>query len=315
MQQIEFRAMGSAILIALDTDDTRAADALAQTPTWFAEWEARLSRFRAESELSALNRASGEPVRVSATLGQAIQTALDAARASDGLITPTLLDALQAAGYDRSFEQIGGAPVSPTRTPAVVADWRAIEWNAATHTLRVPRGVHLDLGGVAKGWAAEQAAHRLVAIAPVMVDAGGDLAITGARANGEPWPIAVLDPLQPANDLALLMIERGGVATSGRDYRRWERNGKAQHHIIDPRTGAPAETDVLSATVIAPTTPQAEVAAKVAFILGSRAGSAWLRARRYAGLLVLENGRTAHTPEFENFLWRAPNSNLVGVTQ
>lgn len=306
MQQIEFRAMGCHMLAAIDADDARAADALARVPTWFAEWETPLSRFRAESELSLLNRASGETVRVSATLRQVIQAALDAARASDGLITPTLLDALQAAGYDRSFEQIAGARHAPNPAPAPGADWRAIEWDAATGTIRVPRGVHLDLGGIAKGWAAEQAAQRLAEIAPAMIDAGGDLAISGALSNGERWPIAVLDPLHPESDLALLMIARGGVATSGRDYRRWERNGKPQHHIIDPRTGAPAETDVLSATVIAPTATQAEVAAKVAFILGRRAGMDWLRAHQYPGLLVLEDGRTAHTAALENLLWRAP---------
>jgi thiamine biosynthesis lipoprotein len=314
MQRLEFRAMGCQMLAIIDSDDASASEALSQAPIWFAEWEASLSRFRDDSELSALNRAEGKPFRVSATMWQVLQAAMRAANRSDGLVTPTLLDTLQAAGYDRSFESIETS-VPSARAPAFrpIADWRAIKLDAKTQTVRLPRGMHLDFGGVAKGWAADQAAQRLAAVAPALVDAGGDIAISDTCANGAPWPIAVADPLNPDSDLEMLMIDHGGVATSGRDYRRWLRNGKWQHHIIDPRTGAPAETDVLSATVIAPTTTAAEVAAKVALILGSQKGLQWIETRSdLAGLLVLEDGRIArsgrmdddilndHAPSLEN---------------
>ncbi len=305
MRQIEFRAMGCEMLAAIDTDDLSAARAIAQVPTWFAQWESALSRFRTESELSRINRASGETIQVSETFWQVLQIALSAAQASDGLVTPTLLDALNAAGYDRSFEQIAPSSNLGSQKPPPVANWQLIECDAPARTMRVPHGVHLDFGGVAKGWAADQAARRLAEIAPAIVDAGGDIAVSGIMANGDAYPIAVLDPFNPAADLTTLFVDQGGIATSGRDYRHWERNGQPQHHIIDPRTGQPAETDILSATVIAPTTHQAEVAAKVALILGSHAGAKWLDARAdYAGLFVLENGTVLKTARLANYEWR-----------
>ena len=106
MQRLEFRAMGCQMLAVIDSDNASASEVLAQVPVWFAEWEASLSRFRDDSELSALNRADGKSIRVSETMRQVLQGALRAASRSDGLVTPTMLDALQAAGYDRSFESI-----------------------------------------------------------------------------------------------------------------------------------------------------------------------------------------------------------------
>ncbi|HEX7588211.1 MAG TPA: FAD:protein FMN transferase, partial [Anaerolineae bacterium] len=183
------------------------------------------------------------------------------------------------------------------------ANWRQIKLDAKTQTVRLPRWMHLDFGGVAKGWAADQAVRRLSTIAPALVDAGGDIAISAARALGEPWPIAVADPIHPDADLEMLMLTHGGVATSGRDYRRWQRNGKWQHHIIDPRTGFPAETDVLSVTVIAPTTVSAEIAAKVALILGSQRGLQWIEARtELAGLLVLEGGQILRSRRMNDYV-------------
>ncbi len=303
MQRLDFRAMGCQMLAVVDSDEANAIDALAQVPTWFEEWEASLSRFRPESELNQLNAAPDRAVRVSATLWQVLQESLSAARASAGLVTPAVLDAVQAAGYDRSFELLD-ARESDGAESMLVADWRAIKFDPDAQTVRLPRGVRLDFGGIAKGWAADEAARRLSAYAPALIDAGGDIAVSGAMASGARWPIAVTDPMQPDRDLALLMIGADAVATSGRDYRRWQHNGKAAHHIIDPRTGQPAVTDVLTATVIAPTTRKAEVAAKVALILGSDQGWRWIEARgELAGLLVLEDGQVIRSQRLDDYVW------------
>ena len=313
MQRLDFKAMGCHMFAALDSDDSGASEALTQVPVWFEEWEASLSRFRAESELSALNRAAGRRVPVSETLWQALQESIRAARDSGGLVTPTVLDAVMAAGYDRSFEviqsqpQIHGGGAHPAEDWAIshhVGDWQAIEMDARAHTVRLPTGMHLDFGGVAKGWAADQAARRFSEMAPALVDAGGDIAISAPRANGERWPIAVADPFKDEADLELLMIDQGGVATSGRDYRRWLRDAKWQHHIVDPRTGAPAETDILTATVIAPTVAQAETAAKALLILGSQAGLPWIETRgELAALAVLEDGRVLRSRKLDDYVW------------
>jgi thiamine biosynthesis lipoprotein len=150
---------------------------------------------------------------------------------------------------------------------------------------------------VAKGWAADQAARRLSGFGPALVDAGGDIAVSGPRTGAAPWTIGVANPFFPDDELETLLLAGGaGVATSGRDYRRWQRNGQWYHHILDPRTGRPAETDVLTATVVAPTAAQAEVAAKVVLILGRQQGLAWLAARpALAACLVLQDGRLLRT--------------------
>ncbi|MBI5301658.1 MAG: FAD:protein FMN transferase [Chloroflexi bacterium] len=350
MVRLEFRAMGCQMLAMVDSDHARAEQTLAQVPVWFEAWEQSLSRFRVDSELNRLNAHAGESFQVSEILGQVLEQALIAARISDGLVTPAVLNALERAGYDRNFELIQTRePASPSSiglcqsranlsfraereilfpserrfllaktarrndndnalpsSIAPVADWRAIEYDAETRVVCLPREMRLDLGGIAKGWAADQAARRLSQVAPALVDAGGDIAISGPLANGEPWQIAVADPFNPDGDVERLVIDAGGVATSGRDYRNWKMGERVYHHIIDPHTGQPAETDVVSATVIAPSALQAETAAKVALILGHAAGMRWLNARPLlAGLLVLDDHRVVASARLDDFVWRA----------
>lgn len=310
MRQFRFRAMGSDVLGVIDAEPMATAWRLESLPEWFRERESRLSRFLPDSELSRLNGASGRPFPASPVLWEAVGAALEAARWSEGLVTPTVLEALERVGYDRTFEQLahgegrgrGGAEEDsrPRRCP----DWREVGRDEPTHSLLLPSGVRLDLGGTAKGGAADAAAKWLSEEGPALVDAGGDVAVSGPRRDGEPWAIGVADPLHPERQLALLLLEAGGVATSGRDFRRWSQGGRKRHHLIDPRTGQPARTDVLSATAIAGSALQAEVAAKVALLRGSREGLAWLESRpELAGLLVLEDGTVLRSRRLGPFLW------------
>jgi thiamine biosynthesis lipoprotein len=307
VQKLEFRAMGCHMLAALDMDSPPAAARLAQAPGWFESWEGALSRFRADSELSRLNRSAGRPAPVSKVLWQVIQAAMFAAESSEGLVTPAILPALEAAGYDQTFELVGQGPSWEGRLaglPSGCGDWRTVECDASARVVRLPAGLRLDLGGIAKGWAADAAARRLRSLGPALVDAGGDVAASGPRADGQPWPVGVADPLHPGQTIALLALGRGGVATSGRDYRRWQADGVWRHHILDPRTGQPAETDILAATVVGPSAAQSEVAAKAALILGGRDGLAWLEARPdFAGLLALEDGRVLVSRRMNDYLW------------
>ncbi len=308
-----FHAMGCTMLAALDSDAPDAASKLASVAERFATWEQQLSRFRQDSELSELNRRTGEWVPVSDVLWQVLQSALQAAEASAGLVTPTLLTALEAAGYDQSFEHVRVADGQSVRQASVPQsyDWRAVRLDATKRAVRLPQGMRLDLGGIAKGWSAEQAAHWLSAYGPALVDAGGDIAVSGPRADGSGWPVGIADPRQPDAQLDLLMLYSGGVATSGRDYRRWQHNARWQHHILDPRTNKPTVTDVLSATVIAPTMREAEMAAKVVCILGSRAGLQWLEAHPpLAGLLVCEDGSTCRSQNLRHYIWSEEYSHV-----
>jgi thiamine biosynthesis lipoprotein len=307
MRQHEFRAMGCQMLAVLDMEAPAAAERLAEVPGWFAEWERRLSRVRDDSELSELNRHAGGPVQVSDILWDVVKTALQAAQRSHGLVTPTMLAELERAGYDRSFDLLDThAPAGslPPTTPS--GDWNAVVLRLGSRSICLPPGVRLDLGGVAKGWAADRAAHQLGAHGPALIDAGGDIAVSGPMADGSPWPIGVADPTELDGQIELLLLASGGIATSGRDYRRWRQGGSWQHHIIDPRTGHPAVTDVLSATVVASSAREAEMAAKTVLILGSRAGLAWIEARpSLAALLVLEERRIVRSSRLEHFTWQA----------
>ncbi len=301
MQRLEFRAMGCHMTVVLDADQHTAS--LDTVPVWFEAWEQALSRFRADSELSRLNQHAGRWVRVSTTLWDVIHLALLAARWTDGLISPTILNALEAAGYDRTFDQISAAD-----RPIVAqsdGQWRSIQRQSLKRSIYLPLNGRLDLGGVAKGWAADRAAKKLGAHGPALIDAGGDIAISGPRLDGSPWPIGVSNPFQPDQPFETLKIEQGGVATSGKDYRRWLRAGQWQHHLIDPRTGLPAQTDVLSATVIAPTTFEAEIAAKVIAISGSEYGLTWLEEQPdYAAVIVREDGRAVYSAQMNRYLWK-----------
>lgn len=316
MQRLEFRAMGSHMLAILDSDTSEAADILSLVPHWFADWEQRLSRFRADSELTQLNRSPERRVPVSTPVWEVLQLARWAEHASAGLVTPMLLEALETAGYDRSFDVRADActplhppvtrqsPAALTDRRALTVDWHAIDMDPHARSVRLPAGKRLDLGGIAKGWAAHRAIQLLAAYGPVLVDAGGDVAVSGPLSDGSPWPIGVADPAALDRQIDLLMLSAGAVATSGRDYRRWQQNGVWKHHILDPRTGRPAETEVLSATVIAPTTYEAEMAAKVTLILGGRDGLAWLDKRpAYAGLLVLEDGQVLYSLRMQDYRW------------
>lgn len=309
MRLIQFRAMGCHIEARLDTDDEKTAIVLAQVPAWFEAWEQALSRFRPDSEINQLNAQAGQgAVPVSETVWDVLHAALAAANATDGLVTPTILPALKEAGYTTSFDELPKSqPVGAAPDPQAIIQsaqaWRDIRTNPVRRTVALPPGVQLDFGGIAKGWAAEEAAKRLGRYAPALVDAGGDIAVSGPQRNGHPWLILVASPFDDG-DIDAIALAGGVVATSGRDYRRWLKGTQWQHHIIDPRTGRPADTDLVSVTVIARTAVRAELAAKSVLILGSEAGMRWLEAQKdLAALLVRETGDVLPSPFWHLFRW------------
>ncbi len=305
MKTFTFQAMGSKIFIAADSHDPSAISEIEKAESWFGEWEQSLSRFRLNSELSLLNRHPGVAIKLSNTLFRVLTTALEAETLSGGLVTPTILPDLLASGYSMDFDElssrdgftIGQNLLGPMTTDPIKFDRRA-------RTVTLPFGSQLDFGGIAKGWAAHQTMTRLSPIAPVLVDAGGDIAISGPRSDGSAWPIGVANPFEIGNVLELVMVTSGGLATSGRDYRRWKFNSLWQHHIIDPRTRHPADTDVLTATVLADNVMHAEVYVKTALILGSEAGTKWLDQQQDVQyLLLLENGKIVRNSGFIQKQW------------
>jgi len=302
LHRLPFHAMGCQMLAIVEQDSNDAAGILARVPDWFEEWEQVLSRFRINSELSSLNRTADQPVSVSQTLWDVFMASLEAEQATNGLVTPSVLEAVEMAGYDRPFDELMGS-LGYLGVWAKIHPLSVVIYNEERQTICLPPEIRLDFGGIAKGWAAHQTVERLKASGPALMNAGGDIAISGPRLNNDPWLVGISNPFEPDKDIVSLRLHGGGVATSGKDRRRWMRGDILSHHIIDPRTGQPAETDILTTTIIAPTVMEAEAAAKAVFLLGSNAGLDWIEADTgLAGSLVLDDGQVIASQRLEKYL-------------
>jgi thiamine biosynthesis lipoprotein len=278
----EFQAMGTTIELLLEADDEeQAQSAFRAVEEEFERLEAMLSRFRPDSELSQLNR-DGR-ILAPPDLERVVGLALEARERTSGRFDPTVYDALTQAGYDRSFEQ-----VEPDAAADAAADAEddsrqgarcggLVTIDPATGWIEIEPGFHIDLGGIGKGYAVDRAIEILAVVGPCVVNAGGDLAVRGDR----PWPIGV-------EDGPTLELTRGAIATSGRDRRHWRRGDKERHHLIDPATGRPAETDLVRVTVVASTATEADVLAKTLFLGGEQEAAA----AGVPALLVSADGRT-----------------------
>ena len=290
--------------VACEDRDT-ASEALARMRRFIEAAEQTMSRFRPDSELSGLNCRSGEVTRVSEMLLEVIGHAVDAAAKSDGIYDPTVLSALMAAGYDRSFELVAESDASSTSVTlaSTLGLYREIEIDRSARTVRMPRGAQIDLGGIGKAWASREAANLLSQTGPCIVSAGGDVAIAGGPYPGEGWPVAIEDPFGGDSPLLTLDLSSGGVATSGVNRRNWRKDGKTQHHLIDPRTGRPADTDLVCATAVASDLLVAERIALTTMTLGSVDGLS--RVAREPGVeaaVVLKTGELVLTSGFKRLI-------------
>ncbi|MGZ4326810.1 MAG: FAD:protein FMN transferase [Solirubrobacteraceae bacterium] len=261
------------------------------------EFSDRLSRFDADSELSAFNRDSRRVVRSSRLLRAAVTAGVWAARLSDGLVDPTLVRALQRIGYDHSLD--GTEPVSlqqalaqaPPRRPArpdPSARWRRIEVDDQAGTIARPPGVMIDTGGTGKGLCADAVAFRLRGYSRFVVDCGGDIAVGGVGAQLEPYEIDVQHPLT-LDTIGSIRLARGGVATSGLNVRIWRRtDGAYAHHLLDPSTGSPVWSGLIAATALGDSALEAETLSKMALLLGP-AGARRVLAE-HGGVIVHDSG-------------------------
>lgn len=306
VHRLQFRAMGTDMLVCVDNGAEQPPIELAEVPNWFEEWEQTLSRFRVTSELSQLNRAGSQPISVSETFWQVFQSALMAEKNTGGLVTPTVADAVREVGYDRDFTLLAGQTLDPFNSATgFIPPLDDVTWDEATRTIYLPEGVRLDFGGIAKGWAAEQVVQRLKHHGPVLMNCGGDIAMSGALLDGSPWEVGIFKPFDRSSGyIGMLYFEKGcGVATSATDRRRWMQGSVLRHHIIDPQTGLPAISDIVSATVVAPTAIEAEAAAKSVLIRGSAAGIEWLEADpNLAALVILNNGQILYSQRIHEYL-------------
>ena len=289
MSRYSFAAMGTTVTVLAPVEHGARAAAVALA--LFHEWEQTLSRFLPESELSRLNARAGEPVEVSPLLWTVLTAALQAARATDGRYDPTLLRHMLRIGYDRTFTEIRGGALEPSPSAEQTrlgGDWRRIQVDALRRRVVLPAGAGLDFGGIAKGMAVDAALDQLRArgLTPALVNAGGDLAVAGQPPDQPDWPIAIPD----RDRHWTIPLRNGAIATSTVTKRNWRQGDMVRHHLIDPTTGEPAQSDLLSVTAVAPSCRQAEVGAKVALLLGAQAGGRFLETHGLAGLLIPATG-------------------------
>ncbi|MFN8531575.1 MAG: FAD:protein FMN transferase [Anaerolineae bacterium] len=270
---IQFKAMGCHMQAWAAADSPDDARVLEEVPAWFEAWEACLSRFRPTSELSRLNAHAGSWMPVSPLLFDLITDSVEAAEQTNGLFNPLILNALEAVGYAESFSpSVMTQPSGSARMmDAPVPSWESIRLDLMRGMVCLPAGSRIDLGGIAKGWAAQEAADRLfergsahAGFHGCMIDAGGDIAAHGSPDESDGW-IVSLERGDDDEPVDILLIDES-AATSGTDYRRWQRGDQPMHHLIDPRTGQPSQSSVLRASVIAPDASQAVVWAKVSLM-------------------------------------------------
>ena len=273
-----FHCMGTEVKLVLRAD--AGADVLPRAEKEFHRLDGLLSRFRPDSELSRLNHLGS--CRVGPELIEILQAALEGREKTGGRFDPTIHDALVGAGYDRTFELVSAGVVAHAPMPAPCGGEVLVDEDNSR--VELEPGYRLDLGGIAKGYAADRVLALLAEAGPALVDAGGDIAMTGGS-----WTIGV----ETADSPVVLELDEGAVATSGRDRRRWTAGGNDAHHLIDPDTGQPAESDLLRVTTVAATGMESEVLATALFLAGDLDdAAAEADALAVPAVLVADDGRT-----------------------
>ena len=301
-----FAAMGTAVHLLVDGPASLLDEAEALIHTCEARW----SRFVPTSELRQLNANAGRPTLVSNETFMLVESAIGAWRQTAGLFDPTVLPALEALGYDRSFDDVapnGGAVAGAVDVPGPAA----IGMHSSASMIELPAELRLDLGGLAKGATADLVvdALRALGVTACCVSIGGDLRTWGPGPVDGRWEVAFKhDP-----DGQRLWLAAGAVCTSSTEGRRWIRDGATLHHLIDPLTGRPMDSDVTTSTVIARTALAAEVLAKLPIGWGAARGSEFLQRQHVTGRLKLADGTSRNLEGLDQFLSGAPAKATTSV--
>jgi FAD:protein FMN transferase len=289
-----FKVFGTtATLLVSDPESVDDARAIADAE--LSAVDRACSRFRPDSELSALNESGGAVVSVSELFAQLLEAALRAARLTDGDVDPTCGQALAEIGYDRDFAEVRAAgPRPPLAGLAArpVPGWHCLQLDGERRLAQLTNGARLDLGATGKAWAADRCADLIAAKtgSGALVSLGGDIAVAGPPpADG--WRVRVTDdhaagPDAPGQTVA---IRSGGLATSSTTVRAWAVGARRMHHIVNPATGRPAVSCWRTASVAAGSCVDANTASTAAIIRGE-AALPWLRQAGLPARLVRADG-------------------------
>jgi len=314
IHSMEYRAMNTDIMLAAEGDGVKVG--IHAASTFIDDCEQRFSRFLPASELSELNRSAGEWLTISEDMMEMLQLSMKYYIETKGIFDPSILTDLKHMGYDRSMDEIraNGAVSMPhaskqTSRPA----FNEIEFDLAGGRVRLPRDMEIDLGGIAKGWIVEKAAHVLHKYTDACgVSAGGDMLFIGYPSDGMDWDVYLEDPRDSNRMICQLHVGPGAVATSSVMKRTWSQGEKVRHHLIDPRTGESADTDWLSVTVISPDVIAAEVYAKAILIGGEGEVRDILKTRPDLIFIAVDpDGNLLGSPNFKEFIYESvTDSNL-----
>lgn len=293
----DLTAIGVSVRLVV-TDPAVADQAADLLRRQLAELDLACSRFRSDSELTALNDVAGRTVAVSPLLAEALGVALDTARRSGGAVDPTVGSSLVRLGYDRDFAGLPADGEQVEVTWRRSSHWSQVQLDRAARTVRVPEGVQLDLGATAKAWCADRAATEIHADlgCGVLVSLGGDLAMAGPAPDGG-WAVRVQDrpgPLEetPDGPSCTVSVASGGLATSSTAARRWRRGGDVLHHLIDPATGMPTRSIWRTVSVCATSCLEANVASTAAVVRSEGAVRGLVAAGLPARLVDLDGNVT-----------------------
>jgi thiamine biosynthesis lipoprotein ApbE len=291
----EWRALGTSVVVAVTDRDSLHA-ACAAVAAEIDALDSACSRFRTDSDLAKLNAANGMPVMVTPLLAEAIRVALRAARLTEGDVDPTVGASMEAIGYDADFSMVarGSDSLDVRHRPAT--GWTGVEITDVPAIVTLPAGASLDLGATAKALGADRAAaaaHAAIG-SGVLVSLGGDIAVAGEPPAGG-WPVRVTDDHAAAAGAPgqSITLHTGGLATSSSTVRHWRRGGVVMHHIVDPRTGAPAQSPYRTVSVAAATCVDANTASTAAMVRGTRAPD-WLESSGLPARLVTHDGMVLH---------------------
>ncbi len=301
LEKLDFHAMGTVCTIAATVrpyDGVSVRRALEAGRLEVAACERALSRFDPASDLCRLNANAGEWTSVDPRLMTALARATQAREETQGLFDASVLPILAALGYDRSFDHLSHRPAD------AVDGWRPraqVDLDHDMHRARIEARAAVDLGGLGKGLAADRAILAMRAAWPelpgALVDLGGDIAVAGTTPEMTLWRVAIADPRTPGETIGEVSVSGGGVATSGRDVRRFGPD-RTLHHLIDPYLAAPAVNGPLSVTVVAASAVDADVHATALALLNPDAAAAYVVARpRLAALQVTHAGEQVELGE------------------
>ncbi|WP_339322332.1 FAD:protein FMN transferase [Paenibacillus sp. FSL W8-0194] len=287
MQHYAGRFMNTDFSVAVS--DGVAPGWRAQMRRWFAYVDREWSRFRDHNELSRLNQApEGVKIGLPPPLYDVLRMAERYRELTEGRFSPFLKRAMEHQGYDRPFPFSHADDTPPFTFQLEERPIRFCGGNA----IEKLTSEQLDLGGIAKGYAVQSAAEWLKRQGAGfgMVDGGGDMTLWSD--GSKEWNIGIADPWNRVEPIDVLRLKNRAVATSNRLYRSWMQGGRTKHHLLDGRSGRVVESDIVQATVMARDCVEAEVCAKMCFLLGCGEREEWF-AERFPDVLyvlVMEDG-------------------------